>query len=214
MTRKLLSAVLSSALAVTALSTTTLLVSADAAYAAGRGNGNGNANRSNNRGRGSEQRSNNGRGAIASQLKNLNAMCANGNAMANANSNSNVGRINAFYVAKADADTAFSSLPPEFQALSDDDLAAQVTALNSLIATNEATILTLQSQLGTGGDDAAINSQITALQQENLLYTQTASTIGSYLTYAAARDLALDSATGGRELSEEALAVFEAGCQR
>lgn len=214
MTRKLLSAVLSSALAVTALSTTTLLVSADAAYAAGRGNGNGNANRNNNRGRGSEQRSNNGRGAIASELKNLNAMCANGNAMANANSNSNVGRINAFYVAKADADTAFSSLPTEFQALSDDDLAAQVTALNSLIATNEATILTLQSQLGTGGDDAAINSQITALQQENLLYTQTASTIGSYLTYAAARDLALDSATGGRELSEEALAVFEAGCQR
>ena len=214
MTRKLLSAVLSSALAVTALSTTTLLVSADAAYAAGRGNGNGNANRSNNRGRGSEQRSNNGRGAIASQLKNLNAMCANGNAMANANSNSNVGRINAFYVAKADADTAFSNLPPEFQALSDDDLAAQVTALNSLIATNEATILTLQSQLGTGGDDAAINSQITALQQENLLYSQTASTIGSYLTYAAERDLALDSATGGRELSEEALAVFEAGCQR
>ena len=134
--------------------------------------------------------------------------------MANANSNSNVGRINAFYVAKADADTAFSSLPSEFQTLSDDELAAQVTALNSLIATNEATILTLQSQLGTGGDDAAINSQITALQQENLLYTQTASTIGSYLTYAAARDLALDSATGGRELSEEALAVFEAGCQR
>lgn len=214
MTRKLLSAVLSSALAVTALSTTTLLVSADAAYAAGRGNGNGNANRSNNRGRGSEQRSNNGRGAIASELKNLNAMCANGNAMTNANSNSNVGRINAFYVAKADADTAFASLPSEFQTLTDDQLAAQVTALNGLIATNEATISTLQGQLGTGGDDAVINGQIATLEQENLLYTQTASTIGSYLNSAAERDAALDSATGGRELSPEAMAVFEAGCQR
>ncbi|WP_420857808.1 hypothetical protein [Marivivens marinus] len=235
--RKMLSAALCATLSLTALSTVTLFTTADTAFAAGRGNGNGNGN--SNRGRdrdrtnrGSEQRGNsqntgrpenpgaNGNGAIARELRNLNAMCANENAMANASANSNVGRISTFYVAKAEADTARDALSPELSALSDEELADQVAVIDATITQNTGAITDLQGQLA-GLDPTtqqteidAINGQISTLQQANLSLEADKTAIDQYLVLADAKSVALNDATGGRELSPEALAVFEAGCQK
>lgn len=228
--RKTAAILLGTALSLASASAVVLVTTAEPAFA-GNGNGNGNGNghgnrdreRSNN-GRGSEMRAqhagNNGRGAIARELRNLNAMCANANAMANADPDSNVGRIASFYVAKADADTAAAGLPQEWQNLTAAEVDGTISAIDQLIADNEIEIGGLQETLATltpGIDDtqiSEISGQIAALTQQNTVAAQQKEALASYGEALDAQNEALTYATRGRELSEEALAAFEAGCQR
>lgn len=226
--KTLIAAALSSALSLSAFSATFLVATADGAEAQGNGKGNGNGNgngngrdkdRSNN-GRGSEMRDargNNGRGAIASELRNLNAMCANGNAMANASPDSNVGQINTFYVAKAEADAIAETLPEEYRDLSETEIAATMVAIVDLIDANNATITALEAELATATDQTTIdtlNGQISTLQAQNATAQSQYDGLDAYSDAISAESEALTVATRGRELSEEALAYFEAGCQR
>lgn len=156
----------------------------------GGGNSGGNGGGSNAGGNGG-----NGHGAIARELRNLNAMCANANAFANADPDSNIGRIAAYYTAQeaatdanaglADATAALDAVGVSYPTLS----AAEISALIAT-ETDEAIIATLQLQL--------TYAEASALQAAGV----------------EAEAQALSAATGDREISEEALAIFQEGCQK
>lgn len=160
----------------------------------GRGNSGGRSG-GNAGGKGGGNAGGNGGGALARELGNLNAMCANANAFANAAPGSNIGLIGGYYTAQTAAAGANAALATTMAAL---DAAGEAyptlssAEINALIAaaTDPVAIESLQRQLAYA--DAS------ALQAAG----------------AAAETEALSAATRGRTLSEEALAVFQAGCQR
>lgn len=132
------------------------------------------------------------RGAIAKELKNLNAMCANENAFANASSESNIGLMAAFYSAQQDA------------------LGAEMALLDA------ETVLTDNGEVYDGATAADIVAAIALLdpavdgEQIEALERQRAYAEASELL--AAETAALADAVGDRDISDDALAVFEAGC--
>lgn len=188
-------------MALTAVSGTFVLLGSGEAVAGNGnsgGNGRGNAggrSGGNAGGKGGGNAGGNGGGALASELGNLNAMCANANAFANAAPGSNIGLIGGYYTAQTAAAGANAALATTMAAL---DAAGEAyptlssAEINALIAaaTDPVAIESLQRQLAYA--DAS------ALQAAG----------------AAAETEALSAATRGRTLSEEALAVFQAGCQR
>ena len=175
--------------------TVTTFVTAEPAFAERGGNGNGNGNargRDRDRERPSANRSNgnrgngNGNGAIASELKWLNAANANQNALENASPNSRPGQLFIFqndYVAAQEA----------IAIAEQNEIDAQVE-YDRLINLTDEEIATQYPE--EGAYDAAVT---TAAQ--NLQNAQTASAEAE-----GAVDDAILTLTGGRELSEGALA--------
>jgi hypothetical protein len=201
------------------------VMGAEAAHAE-RGNGNGNGggnghgrssdrggNRSDDRGNGhgrgsdhSQGRGNgNGRGAVASELKGLNACHASDQARASASSESQVGRIAAYANAVEAAAGAKEQLEAantavtEFKAthLTSDELDAEIAALDPYSETYEADVAALQAE-------AEDNNLILVELEADVTEAETAVEESGELQAAA-----LNTATGGRELSEEAMAAFE-----
>jgi hypothetical protein len=171
-----------------------------------RGNGHGHGD---GHGRGfhaSEGRgSGNGRGAIASELKGLNACHASDQARASASSESQVGRIAAYANAVEAAAGAKEQLEAantavtEFKAthLTSDELDAEIAALDPYSETYEADVAALQAE-------AEDNNLILVELEADVTEAETAVEESGELQAAA-----LNTATGGRELSEEAMAAFE-----
>lgn len=236
--KKILATALSASLALSSLSIGIVSISATAVAAKG-GNSQGNANSGNrgnsgnsNRGNSANAQSNNGnngnsnaggnRGTIARELKNLNAFCANENAFANASADSNIGRIGNYFTTKAETEGAEELLIAAETALADAGESFGGGTHESIVAEGDALIgeqSSLMEELATLQleEDAAriaeIDSRLLAINAELLA-------LARQMDYAIAADQlderarALDAATGGRVLSEEALAVFEAGCPR
>ncbi len=174
------------ALTLSMTTATVFTVSADPAFAERGGNGNGGGNkgeRGNNRSANAERGAagNNGRGHLARELRGLNAAHANANALANAAPNSMPGKLNTYRLAQE----SFSGVI----AIQDEKYAEY----QRLIGLTEEEINT---EFPEGGyEDAVTNAAIAyEIAQGNALEAQTTA------------DESLSILTGGRELSDEALA--------
>ena len=133
-----------------------LIITADAAYAerGGNGNGNGGGNgRGNGNGRSAErdsERGNNGRGALRSELKGLNAANANQRALENASPNSMPGKLYAYQTAQravSEAETAEDAAQTEY---------------DRLVGLTEEEIA---EQFPDGGYEDAVTAAATALEE-------------------------------------------------
>ena len=166
----------------------------DYAYANnGNGKGNGNGGRDNDRGNSRADREtgrpahagNNGRGALASELRGLNSMYANPNAMANASDNSMHGRLRTYQSEALEARTAVASQNE-----------AAIVYQDLLLLTAEEIAVAYPN----GGYDAA-------LAAAKATYDATTATAETALADA---DAALATLTGGRTLSDAAMAELNA----
>lgn len=222
-----LASILSSALLAAPLAISLGSFAAAPAFAERGGNSNNGQSQSARRGSNGQQgnqgnQGNQGHGALASELKNLNAMCANENAFANASADSNIGRIGAYRVAQTETAWADQGIIDAGDALSLNGEAfggAASADLATAIATLESERSALNAELGglvAGIDDARIGeigARIAGIDAE-------VAALNRQLDFATAdealarRSAALDAAAMGRELSPEALAAFEAGCNR
>ena len=133
------------------------------------------------------------RGGIAKQLRNLNAMCANENAFASASSESNIGLMAGFYSAQQNALGAEMALMDAQTALTD---SGEVYA-GATTADIDAAIAALLDPVANAAEIAALGRQRAYAEASELLAVETA---------------ALAAAVGDRDISEDALAVFKAGC--
>jgi hypothetical protein len=173
-----------------------------------RGNGNGNSN-SNSQGNanGQGKDGNNGRGAISSELRGLNAAHASDTAFLNASPNSQVGRIAVY----RDAAVATETAKGEWASAYDAYLAYQATYtgptaadLTALLAATDPTApeyATLTSQLQTAQTYETELARLAGLSND---------AAGLYQEAAAIEDGALIEASGGRTLSEGAIAELRA----
>lgn len=185
---------------------------AGAAFAQGQGNGGGNGNgkggdngnaggNSNGQGKAGGQgksatAGSNGNGALASELAGMNAVHANPKALENADPNSQVGRIATYReaaVATQGATTAVAQADVDLQ------------AANGLMATAEAMPATTDEEIAAR--DQAIADAQAAIDAANVAL---ADATAALTTAAETEEAALTEATGGRELSAEALAAVRA----
>ena len=182
------------ALMLSTIATVTTFVSADAAYAERGGNGNGNGNaRGRDRERPNANRNNgnrgngngNGNGAIASELKWLNASNASQNALENASPNSRPGQLYVFQQEYAAAQQSISDAEAN-------ELTAQ-QEYDRLIGLTEEEIA---AEFPEGGYEDAVTNAAIALEDAQGAVTTAESSVND----------ALLVLTGGRELSEGALA--------
>jgi len=173
------------ALTLSMTTATVFTVSATPAFAehGGNGNGNGRANRSNSDTRTAERGSsgNNGRGRLARELRGLNAAHANANALANASPNSMPGKLNVYKMAQegfAEAIVLQDRAYADYQ---------------RLIGLTEEEVV---SEFPDGGYEDAVMSAADdyALAREDAVEAQISA------------DESLSVLTGGRELSDAALA--------
>ena len=172
-----------------------------------------------------------GNGSVHSELKGLNAAHASLTAMANAAPTSQVGRLAAYRTAalatQTDAQTlaaaqaAYAALVGTYTGPSATDLAAQIAAADTANAALQSQIDALDPTSPTYAADAAAlqgqmtdTSQLSAELQQAQTYetdlAQLQATVDaaqtSYSTDQASEQTALDTATGGRTLSDAALA--------
>lgn len=210
------------------LAATFTIVGADAVYAE-RGNGNGGGNgggRSSERGsQASEDRGNgrggqasdargngqgNGRGAIASELKGLNACHASDQARENASADSQVGRIATYATAVQQTETAesewqtafgeYKAFEGSYTGPTSGEIQTQIDALNRASPTYAANLTALEAQ------------RTTALTYESKLADLGTVANDKLAVHAAADEqeqTALSNASGGRELSTEAVAALQ-----
>lgn len=174
------------ALTLSMTTATVFTMSAEPAFAERGGNGNGGGNkgeRGNNRSANAERGAtgNNGRGHLARELRGLNAAHANANALANASPNSMPGKLNAY----RQAQEGFAGVI----AIQD----ATYAEYQRLIGLTEEEI---EIEFPDGGyEDAVTNAAIEyETAQANAVEAQTTA------------DESLSVLTGGRELSDAALA--------
>lgn len=166
------------------------------------------------------------RGALASELKGLNAAHANPNALANASPNSMVGKVAAYQAAVLNQE-AIEELEAQLQTKLDEIIALEETypdpSSESIQAEIDGINLQKEAEGLTEEQIAALDGQLNDLntQLETTLVQETAiddliaplQTVVDDLTEEIATldagtspEDALDAATGGRELSPEALA--------
>lgn len=183
-----------------------------AAFAQGKGNGggngggNGNAGENGNAGGNGQGKADgqgksatagsNGNGALASELAGMNAIHANPKALENADPNSQVGRIAAYRDAAVVTQGATATM-----AQADVNL----QAANDLMATAEAMPATTDEEIAAR--DQAIADAQAAIDAANVALNDATAALA---TAAETEDAALTEATGGRELSTEALAAVRA----
>ena len=203
------------------------IAGAEAAYAerGGNGNGNGGGNgggrssersneeRGNGRGNGGLRggaggEDNPGRGAIASELKGLNACNASATARLNASADSQVGRIAAYETAvqqsaTASADyqaavNAYEAFEGSYTGRSSTAIQAEIDALGTAITAEQQT---------------ALNAELLAAQAYETQLATLQATVDAKLTAsetaAEQERTALDAASGGRVLSEDAVAALQ-----
>ena len=148
----------------------------------------------------------NGNGAIASELKGLNAAHASAQAYKNADPNSQVGRIAAYATALLEGEQAEANLVEKANLLEElgvgrtpEEIQAEIDAIDPDDETLADTLAALETELNAAEKVAeeieTLKEEIAALEEE--IETQ-ADVTGD----------ALLAATGGRELSDEALNAF------